>query len=84
MFNIGDMIDQAKELFGGAGSSLASEAPDVGQLLADAGLDADVLAQMDPEEVSVLLEDAGLDPELLSSLGTGGALDALLGRGAAE
>ena len=71
MFNIGDMIDQATELLSSAGVDQASDALNVGQLLADAGLDPDALAQLAPDEIASALESAGLDPEMLNNLESG-------------
>ena len=84
MFTISDMIDQAKELFGDSGVAQAAGALDLGQVLESAGVDADALAQMAPEDALPFLEQAGVDPELLSGIEADGAMQAFLNRAPAE
>lgn len=78
MFNIGDIIEQAKGYLGEAGVTPAANAIDLGQLLEGVGLDADALAQLTPEEALSLMENTGLDAELLSRLKADGTLQCLL------
>lgn len=76
MFNIGDMIEQATEFLKVGG---LEELANVGQMLSEAGLDNEALAQMAPDEAHALLENAGLDPELFDTLQSSDVASALFG-----
>ena len=84
MFNVGEMVERAKQLLGDHGAGQAAEAMDLEPFLESAGVDAEALAQMTPEDATSFLENAGWDMELLNSLEADGALQALLNRQSAE
>lgn len=83
MFNFTDLISQATQLFHSPNVDELMNpdgVADLSAILADAGLDLEMLAGPTPDEILAKLSEAGVDPAALSETSMPEQIQALIGR----